>query len=414
MIVPHELKVSVRGLTAGMFVSRLDRPWIGTPFPLEGLRLKNDEEIRTLQRICNSVYVDPTRGTSPDIRYVTFDESELVKNARAQAEIAALRKTTWEVRSEFDVELKTAVSVHGTVDRGIREMMADLEEGRHVDLHALKDGVEAMVDSIIRNPSAFTWLREMKHRDSYSYQHALGCAIWAVAFGRHLGLEKAELQKLSLAGLLADVGKVRLPIELLIKPSALEPEEIALARQHVQYSLDILGNAVGATPQIIEIVATHHERHDGSGYPRGLSGNHIPIYGRILGLVDSYDAMISKRPYAATLSPHNAVARLYEQRGTLFQPELVEQFIQTSGIYPIGTLVELADGRVGVITVVHGLQRLRPSVMILLDKHKQPANDFVTLDLSLVEYDDLGQPLGVKGGLPNGAYGLDPQELFLD
>jgi HD-GYP domain-containing protein (c-di-GMP phosphodiesterase class II) len=184
-------------------------------------------------------------------------------------------------------------------------------------------------------------------------------------------------------------------------------------REHVRHGLDILELTPGLPPRIAEIVATHHERHDGSGYPNGLAGSQIPIFGRIVGVVDSYDAMTSVRPYAKSRSPHEAVNELYQQRGKLFQPELVEQFIQNCGIYPTGTLVELSNGQVAVITDVHSLKRLRPRVMLLLDVDKLPLKQFRELDLGEVELDEQGSPRVVKRGLPIGAYGLDPVELFL-
>ena len=184
-------------------------------------------------------------------------------------------------------------------------------------------------------------------------------------------------------------------------------------RAHVHHGLDILETTPGLPPRIAEIVATHHERHDGSGYPEGLVGNQIPIFGRIVGVVDSYDAMTSVRSYAPSRSPHEAVSELYQQRGKLFQPELVEQFIQNCGIYPTGTLVELSNGQVAVITDVHSLKRLRPRVMMLLDVDKLPLKQFHEVDLGEVEFDEHGSPLVVKRGLPIGAYGLDPVELFL-
>ncbi|HEV2607085.1 MAG TPA: HD-GYP domain-containing protein [Xanthomonadaceae bacterium] len=412
--IPSELRISASGLELGMFVSRLDRPWIETPFPLEGLKLKSQSEIEKLQRICSYVFVDTARGASPDVRFIEHNASDLIADAREQDEVAALRRAHWTIKSDFAEELKTAGVAKGALERGIEEVMADLQDGRHLDLKKLKEGVDAMVDSVVRNPSAFTWLKEMKRRDSYVYHHALGCSVWAASFGRHLGLEKSELQTLALGGLLCDVGKIRLPPELLTKKEILSDSEVALVRQHVEQGLEILAQVEGISPKIIEIVATHHERHDGSGYPRGLAGSDIPIYGRIMGLVDSYEAMTTIRPYALSRAPHRAVADLYEHRGNWYQAELVEQFIQTSGIYPIGTLVELTSGEVGVITAVHSLKRLRPSVMVLLDQDKMPLPKFRTLDLSLDEFDAEGHLVSVKGGLPAGAYNIDPQELFLD
>ena len=397
-----------------MFVSRLDRPWLETPFPLEGLKLSSEDEIDKLQRICSYVFVDSTRGTAPELRYIEHNTTDLLRNAVGHDEVAALRKTQWTVQNDFESERELAGQAHGMLEQGIAEVMSDLKNGHHLDMGKLKDGVDAMVESILRNPSAFIWIKEMKRRDNYSYHHALGCAIWAASFGRHLGVEKEEVQQLALGGLLCDVGKTQVPVELLARQDALNAEEAEMIRQHVGHGLEIVEKTPGVSPKIIEIVATHHERHDGSGYPRGLKGNEIPIYGRIMGLVDSYDAMTCVRPHATSRSPHKAVAELYEHRGTLFQAELVEQFIQTCGIYPTGTLVELSTGEVGVIIAVHSLKRLRPSVMLLLDRDKKPLRGFRTLDLSLVETDENGHALSIKGGLAAGAYNIDPQELFLD
>jgi HD-GYP domain-containing protein (c-di-GMP phosphodiesterase class II) len=241
----------------------------------------------------------------------------------------------------------------------------------------------------------------------------MGCAILAASFGRHLGLERPELQLLALSGLLLDVGKTRLSTELLHKTTPLLRDEFEEVRRHVQHGLEIIDSTPGLSPKLREIVATHHERHDGSGYPWKLHGSDIPIFGRIMGIVDSYDAMTNARPHAPGRSPHLAVNELYQQRGKLFQAELVEQFIQNCGIYPTGSLVELSNGQVAVVTDVHSLKRLRPRVMLLLDADKLPLQQFRVLDLGEVDKDDKGQPLSVKSGLPSGAYGIDPVELFL-
>jgi HD-GYP domain-containing protein (c-di-GMP phosphodiesterase class II) len=312
-----------------------------------------------------------------------------------------------------------ATAAMDAVQFNLDRLMDDLRQGRELNLAQLNRGVEAMVDSITRNPAAIGWLREIRRADHYGYHHALACSVWAASFGRHLGLEREDLREFALAGLLFDVGKARLPPALLAKEGALDADEQAMVRQHVEIGLDMLRGTPGVTPRILGMVATHHERHDGSGYPAGLAGFRIPMGGRILGLVDTYDALTSVRSHASALSPHEAVSELYQMRGTAFQSELVEQFIQTCGIYPTGSLVELSDGRVGVVTSVHTLKRLRPSVMLLLDADHRPLPDFVTLDLGQAAGDngpeaDNGQGLMIRRGLPAGAFGIDPSELFLD
>lgn len=408
-----EFRINVRGLALGQYVSRLDRPWVETKFPLQGLLIRKAEEIAQLQRVCRQVYVDVTRGNSPHPSFIEFDEPEVVQRAKGIEQIQALRKTTWQTETGFEAELVDARIAHGKLSLRIEDVMRDLRSGHKLDLQKLTEGIDAMVDSITRNPAAFGWLMEIRRRDEYSYHHALGCAIWAASFGRHLGVERPGLRELALGGLLCDVGKTRLPAEVLASREKLSAEQAELVRMHVRHSLEILTETGGLNPRIIEMVAGHHERHDGSGYPLGLRGNDIPINSRILGLVDSYDAMTSNRPYASAVSPHRAVAELYEFRDSKFQGELVEQFIQTCGIYPTGSLVELSDGRVGVVTGVHALRRLRPRVMLLLDSSKRPLAQFTSIDLAEEDTNGATEPISVKNSLSLGAYGIDPDELFL-
>lgn len=405
-----DVRISIQGLALGMFVSRLDKPWIDTPFPMEGLLVGTDADIGKLQGACSHVWVDPQRGTSPDPRYFAF-EAPAARDGGD--ELARLRSTRWTIQTDLATEMRQAEAAHASIEASLEEVMRDLQEGRRLDIEKLKDGVEAMIDSILRNPAALIWLREMKQRDGYAYQHALGCAIWAASFGRHLGLERAELQVLALAGLLCDVGKARLPQALLTRTGPLAVIDLVQLRDHVRIGLEILAQNPDLPQDVTEIVATHHERHDGSGYPKGLAGHDIPVFGRILGIVDSYDAMTSIRAYAVCRSPHDAVNELYRLRDKLYQTELVEQFIQSCGIYPIGTLVELSNGQVGVITEIHSLKRLLPRVMLLLSEDKRPLQRFHEVDLSKLDQDDPKARLTIKAGLPNGAFGLDPVELFL-
>lgn len=411
---PHEVRIGVAGLGLRMYVSRLDRPWIETPFLLEGLLVSSEEDVANLRRTCQHVYVDVTRGIRPDPRWIEPDDSELLRHAHGHDEIASLHKRDWLVTTHFEAELPVAKKAHLLLEHGIEEVMTDVQNGRALDLPKVQAGVEAMIDSIARNPTAFVWLKAIKRKSDYGYQHALGCSLWAASFGRHLGMAREEVSELALSGLLFDVGKTRLPGELLSKCGAFDHADSQTMRRHVEESVRILEQTVGMPPRIIEAVATHHERHDGSGYPHRLEGAGIPIFGRILGLIDSYDAMTCVRPHAGSRSPHQAVMELYNARDILFQADIVEQFIQTCGVYPTGSLVELSDGRVAVVTAVHDLKRLRPRVMVLLDRDKRPLAQFEAIDMSHVPADANGRPLNIQRGLPQGAFGLDPAELFLD
>ncbi len=408
----NEFKISVAGLRLGMFVSHLDRPWMGTGFSLEGLTVDSAEDISRLQNLCAFVYVDVSRGKSPDLNYVVYEAGGLGPATRNEFEL--LRAKNWEIQSDFEVELGNAQHGHAQLASGIGDVLNDIREGGKLDLGRLATGVETMIESITRNPAAFPWVMELRRKGEYAYQHALGCSVWAATFGRHLGLELENLRDLALGGLLCDIGKLRLPKELLTRRGRLAPDDIHALRSHVLESRRIVEETPGMSPDVVSMVAHHHERHDGSGYPGGLAGTDIPVFARMIGLVDSYDAMTSVRPYATSRSPHEAVMQLYQNRNSLFQAELVEQFIATSGIYPTGSLVELSNGSVGVVMSVLSLKRLRPRVMLLLDEHKVPLPDFRSLDLSIVTEDEHHRPLNIRSGLPRGAFGIDPAELFLD
>lgn len=404
----QDLRISTAGLEVGMFVSRLDRSWIGSGFTLEGVLVRTEEELQALRSQCRHVFVDVARGRSPDLRWVVLDSD-------IEAAVEAKPSSAGPVPNRvFGLELARAEATHEQVETSIRDVMDEVRSGGRLDGQKLAQGVDALLDSITRNPNALPWVMEMRRKGDYIYQHGLACAIWASTFGCHLGLERDDLRDLALGALLCDVGKVRLPVGLLSRAPPLNDIEWGHLRGHVEESRRIVEATPALSSTVLAIVANHHERHDGSGYPNALQGTAIPLLARIAGLVDSYDAMISVRPYAASRSPHQAVMELYDSRDRLFQAELVEQFIRTCGIYPTGSLVELTDGSVGVVMEVNALKRLRPSVMLILGPDKRPLDEFSLVDLAVTMDDANGQPLAVKGGLAQGAYGIDRSMLFLD
>jgi HD-GYP domain-containing protein (c-di-GMP phosphodiesterase class II) len=418
----QELKTSIEGLSVGMYVTRLDRPWLETPFPFQGLRIDSLKDIELLRRYASYVYIDTEKGPTPPPEFwITGGHEKLelqgaepppveaFKNS-SENEYTKLRKCFYEIKTTFEQEFADARDIKAKIDDRLKKMLTDLQKGKVLDIAAVKEGVEAAVSSILRNPSAFALLVQMEKSNEYTYSHSLGTSVWCAQFGRHLGLERHEIQELALGGMLLDIGKVKLPNEILNKKDVLTPEECDVIRMHVDYSLKILAQTQAIPHVVLRMVATHHERADGDGYPEGLTIEAIPIYGRIAGIVDSYDAMTTKRPHSDEyFTPHEAINELYLCRQSVFQEELVEQFIQTVGLYPTGSLVEFASGEVGVVIEVNDLKRLFPTVMIVLDKEKLPLDEFVTVNLSKREQTDLK----VEKALPHGAYGIKMEQLFL-
>jgi HD-GYP domain-containing protein (c-di-GMP phosphodiesterase class II) len=385
------MKVMVGDLKIGMYVDRLDRPWTETRFMYQGFFIRNEEVLDELRRACRFVFVDVNR-----------EDAE-----RPAARPAGERYT---VTQPVEREIVRAKAIHQEATAASKAIFTQMLQSGRLDVDLARATVTPMLDSMMRNPNALIWLSRMKQHDSYIFSHALNTSIWGLAFARHLGLDQDEIFEVGLGCMLFDVGKTQLPITLLLKPGPLDEAETALERTHVASSLSILRGMDGITPRIMELVKYHHERFDGSGYTQGLKGTGIPLYARIAGLVDTYDALVSFRSYAGERSPHEAIRYLYGLRGTLFQPDVVERFMQLVGAFPTGSVIELNTGAVGVV-LAQNQQRLRPRVALLLDQDKQRMQSSVVVDMMYDQpWADSGQ-FWIDRCLQNGAYGVDPQQL---
>lgn len=416
-----EIKVAITDLKPGMYVCRLDRPWVETPYLLQGFHIKSEEEIERLLEYCEYVFIDAERSKVNE-KVLPFPTSssknsklntKIYTGEQEKFELTNIKPINYKDKTSKEEELASATGSHILLSHAIGNFMQDIANNKKLELPALRSAINPMVDSIIRNPDAFAWLTRIKNKDNYTYNHAVSASVWAVAFGRHLGLPKKDLQSLAIGAMLFDVGKVKLPEKLINHKKRFNQYEFKLVKKHVDYSLDIIREIKGINDDVIDMVQTHHERYNGSGYPGGLSGNQIPLFGKIAGIVDCYDAIISERPFTSAISPHDAVKKLYEWRNLDFQAELVEQFIQVVGIYPVGTIVELSDGRVGIIISQNRVWRLRPQVMTLLNENKEPLINFDTINLFTETEDASGNSLDILRSIEPGLYGIDPEEFYL-
>ncbi|MGH8373471.1 MAG: HD-GYP domain-containing protein [Gammaproteobacteria bacterium] len=428
MSATSQVRVETDNLQVGMYVTRLDRPWTETPFLFQGFYIRSPDEIEELRRYCQFVFVDTEQSgnrsevsatrtaskTSPSSEHTITGVTSLRYPApRPSSNGVARNRTVYTASIPVEQEMKAARRVHAEATEALQEILTSLQNGEQLDMELAKQTVEPMVESVLRNPDAMIWLARMKQHDSYSYHHSVGCSVWGIAFARHLGLDRQALYEIGLGCMLFDVGKTRLPVDLLMKPQQLTPTEVHVIRNHVDYSVAILENSDGITPRIISMVHSHHERFDGSGYPDQLKANQIPTFAKIAGMVDCYDAITSIRPYAKQRSPYEAVREIYAWRNTLFQTEVVEQFMQVVGAFPTGSLVELNSGAVGVVISQNEARRLRPKVMVVLDERKKRLRHFEVIDLLNDNQFQNVQKLWIEKCLEPGAHGIDPQELYL-
>lgn len=375
----EEVRVDVASLAIGMFVSRLDRPWEGTPFLLQGFEVRTEQELRTLRGLCKFVYID--RRHEVDVhqrRLLTLPRGERHDEYGAAPLMGV---TTYKNTVSVEEEIPRARDALRATSELLDEIYADVTSGRKLSVVQVEKVVRPLVASVLRSADAFLFLEGMRRHDDYMYGHAIACGALAAAFGRHLGLPEGAILSLATAGLLMDIGKTRLPTGLLHHAGPLSAEDIELVRTHVAQGVDIVTASGVADPDVLDVLRTHHERFDGSGYPDGLLDDTIPMTGRMLAIIDSYDAMCSVRPYQAAVSRHHALQAIYRARGVLYQAELVEQFQVCLGVYPTGSRVELSTGEVAVVLEQNQVRRLRPAVLVISTPNKYPLPEFRVFNL---------------------------------
>lgn len=433
------VQIPVADLEIGMYVSELDRPWSDTPFFVQGFYIDSPEDIESLRAHCEFVLVDVFRARKNSVR--SADRVYGHKSASAPMQLtpsvphpvpavgAALFRTRaadvpaqlfphrklkkYADEGSLEDELPRAKRAYADLGAALGAMMAEYQRAGVLDISGVSACAGPVVDSVLRNPDACVWLARLRDEDSYTHRHAAGACVWATALGRQLGLPRIDLQRLALGALLFDVGKLRIPQPLLTKRERLTRGEFELLKSHVDFGMELLQNTGALHRSVAEMVQHHHERHGGHGYPGGLKGEAIPVMARIAAIVDCYDAITSQRPYAPPISPSNAVKKLYAWRDIDFQADLVEEFIQAIGIYPAGTLVELSNGEVGVVLAEYRTRRLRPNLLMLLDRDKRPRANPHSLDLRSALQDEDGKPLEIATSLEPGAFGIVTEALSI-
>ncbi|MFQ5633702.1 MAG: HD-GYP domain-containing protein [Gammaproteobacteria bacterium] len=356
LVANHLVPVQCEQLEPGMYVAELDRSWLHTPFEARGFLITQISQIEALQRCCEYVYIDPKRS---DAMALLDLEATRLGPAIPLAEPANDDVPPLNGCREF---------LHDATSRIAATVCAARRSGR-LELDPIDADLDALVEHVLRWPDAIQWLLATESAHGYLNRRSLGTAVFSILFGRQLGLDREALRELALGALILDIGKTIVPITILAKPKRLNSVERSFARRHVEQSLTLVRLSTRVEPRVVNMVGAHHERLDGSGYPHGMTGTDIPLYARIAGIADTFDAMTQERSYATARSGHDALRHLNTWRDIKFDAAPVDEFIHALGVFPVGTGVELMDGSVGVVCRHNPGEPKRPDVLLTRDTH---------------------------------------------
>jgi len=322
-------------------------------------------------------------------------------------------RALYEQEPAVEEEIAAIYPVYEQSQLVTRDMFDNIASEHQVDISSVTDVLDNMVESIGRTPDALLWLAKLKKSDGLAYNLALNVSVTLMAFNSFLGLSKEQVKTSGLAGLLQDIGKARLSSDVLLKKGKLTREEYAYAKKHVDESLDMLKATPDIPPEVIQLVSEHHERADGSGYPRSLKESELSLLSQAAGLIDTYCAMTNERSYAPAAFHQQALEQIHELSGKEFTQQLVDQLVQFMGIYPVSSLVELNTGEVGVVIQQNQVRRLLPRVMVLLDSKKVRYGTPVVLELINNPISPNGTPYKITRGVAADAYGLNPADFYV-
>jgi HD-GYP domain-containing protein (c-di-GMP phosphodiesterase class II) len=372
-------KVDSSRLRVGMFIHALEGSWMTHPFLRTRFKLSHDDEIRKIIAAgIPTVTIDCSRGLDADDA-PTVEQAAAVLDAGIAA-IGAAPVTP--LRTTLADELDRALAIRRQAAGLVKTVMQDARMGRAIELDQVSPVVENITGSILRNASALLGLCVIKNKDDYTFQHSVSVCTLMVAFCRARKMDPETIYQAGIGGLLHDTGKALIPDAILNKPGRLTEEEFAIVRRHPQDGHDLLVRTprIGAIP--LDITLHHHERRDGSGYPDRHSGGQISELAQMAAIVDVYDAITADRCYHKGMPPAEALRKMYEWSASQFEPALIQEFMRCVGIYPVGTLVLLESGRLGVVVEPHETSLLTPKVNVFYSTRSQAYIKPETVDLA--------------------------------
>ncbi len=391
----------VSQLVLGMYIIELDRPWLETSFMFQGFELKTQKELNAVKQLCQYVYIDTTKHRK---RNFAIDNNaslrfpSVLSHGAPPKKLGSLTKEIVHAENAYfhtQAFMKKAILTHS------------------VDGFLARKAVAQCVNSVLQSPDAMLWLTHLKNQHEQTLQHSLNVCILAIVLGRHLNLPEQHLQNLGLCGLMHDMGKMLIPITLLNldKPELLNAEERQIMESHTTLGYELLKASDHLPASVIETALNHHERIDGEGYPRRLQPAGISDFAKIIAVVDTYDAMVTDRPYQAGRTHIEAISILTKVSGTQLDNTLVIKFIESLGVYPPGSLVELTNKAIGIVVESNEKMRLRPKIILILDEDNSVTTEQL-IDLSKMITDKKGDVFTIKNVIKAEAHAIDTSKYY--
>ncbi|MCL1893278.1 MAG: HD-GYP domain-containing protein [Holophagaceae bacterium] len=359
-------KVKTSNLKVGMYIHDLNVPWLEHGFAKNRFLIQDEQQIAKMVQVnISEVLIDTVRGIdevhSPSMEEA---ESELMGKMIDVASGSATGSRT----GRGDVPLLESRKVHFEAVKVVSDILGDVRIGKQVNVEQATPVVSNITEAVLQNDGTLVSLCRIKHRDTYTFQHSVSISALLVTFCNSVGgFSGDQLIDIGLGGLFHDIGKMRIPDEILNKPGRLTEDEFAVMRSHVTEGVNYLNDEKRLSESAIKIVGEHHERFDGTGYPKGLARKSISEIGQMTSIVDVYDAITSIRVYHSALEPSDALKRIFEWSGKHFEEGMVQRFIKAIGIYPVGSLVRLESDHLAVVLRQGESNMLTPLVRIVFD-----------------------------------------------